>query len=92
MCRHDALKSFATFGIGTEPDRLPLSLRVRKSEEKGCAGLPNPNFRGIDAMPMRSLPGCEKKKNRADRAPPSFFRPVPPDFAEMAAFRMRLQV
>ena len=55
MGRNDALKSLAIACGGAEPEGVSVSIHPVDIKEKRRAGQPDPDFRGIDAVPMGAI-------------------------------------
>ncbi len=58
---NNTLEAFAVCGIRTELDRLAVSAGRPEAEHERRTGLPNPDFRGVDAMPMRAFTGGKEE-------------------------------
>ena len=92
MGRHDALKRFAVACGGAEPDGVSVSIHPMHLKAKRRAGEPDPDFHGIDAMPVGAFACREKEQNRACSPSAAVGKCIPPHLAIVAAFRMRLKV
>jgi hypothetical protein len=88
---HDALKCFAVAGGGTKPDGVSASVEPVDLKKKGCARQPDPDFGGVDAVPVGALAFSKKKMDRACSAPAAVRRRIPPKLMIVTTFRMRLQ-
>jgi hypothetical protein len=64
MSRHDSLRARAGGKIGPQRYVLDAARRRRNFELKRRAGIPVPDFGGVDAVPMRTLAVREQKINR----------------------------
>ena len=58
-------KCFAVACGGAEPDGVSVSIHPMDLKEKGRAGKPDPDFRGIDAVPVGAFACREKEQNGA---------------------------
>ena len=65
---HDALKSLAVACGRAKPDGISISIHPVDLKEKGRADQPNPDFRGVDAVPMRAF-ACREKKQKSNLQP-----------------------
>ena len=80
----------ASCGGRTKPDGVSASIDPVDLKDKGCARQPDPDFGGVDAVPVGTLAFRKKKMDRACSAPSPVRRRVPPTLAIVTTFRMRL--
>src|SRR5579862_1034423 len=85
VSRHDGLRPFAGGKIAAELEMLDATRVMGDFERKRCAGIPMPHLGGGDAMPVRAFAALEQKIDRGRCR-------VAKRLAEMAAFRMRLEI
>lgn len=81
--------------IGTERDvRQPdLAIRsLRALHQQRTASIVDPQFRCVDAVPMRPLPRLQQEVDTRRKRTPADRGRLAPCFAKPPAFGMRLQV
>lgn len=90
MRRDERLRAVAGEDIGAE--QMFLCRAVMDGEPQRVTGMPQPEFGGIDAVPVRALTGFEQEQDRGGEAASAVWRGLSECFAIPAAFGMRREL
>jgi hypothetical protein len=86
---HYGLRPFAGSEIGPQPD-VSNTFRARDLKHEGGARIPVPDFRGIEAVPVRALAARQQIIHRARSGATALSRAIIPErLAEMPALGVR---
>src|SRR5262245_14621708 len=91
MRRHDGLRLLAGGKVGLKPDGRGAAVRADAKHQRR-AGIPMPGLDRVDAMPMRALAAPEQKIDCGRSGTAFDHSRIAERFAEMSAFRMRLEI
>jgi hypothetical protein len=88
MCRHHHLEPVDARDVGAEPEIPRLSGMFGDRQRQRRPGLPQPDLRGIDTVPMRDLARRQQELDCRRGAAAAIRRAVAPHLGIVPALRM----